>query len=124
MLRLVSTLQRVPPDTLKGGHRTVDFLLAASLALRNADIPGIKYLDQGSRIDPAQIQRQIAETREQIQRTTKLRKTLTKQDDLKSADDGIARLKNEIARLEQTLREPGTYNYVIFDDRLVTVTAK
>ncbi len=80
--------------------------------LRKAGIPGIKYLDQGSRAAPAQVdhlQRQISGL-EDILRQSPERKDVQK---------ALAGRRSELAQAQKT-----TNNYVVFDDKLIDILKK
>lgn len=126
----------------------------ASLALKAAGIPGIKYLDAGSRNKPLKdIKRQFldalpqdADADEVIDLIGKKQFTAQQEAVLKAlqADDWLgfdypaqaisaAYLPDAAARWDMSpelvsaieeSRDDGTYNYVIFDDSLVTVADK
>ncbi len=82
----------------------------ASSALRSAGIPGIKYLDQGSRgvRDPADAQKMLVSARADL---------------AKSPDN--QQLQIAVKQLEKQAAAPGpSHNYVVFDDKLIDVLKK
>jgi hypothetical protein len=78
----------------------------ASEALHKAGIPGIKYLDQGSRVDPAD----IAHLKDEIVIASKYDANSPK----------VVALKEKLAKMER----PGTSNYVVFDDSMIDILKK
>jgi hypothetical protein len=79
--------------------------------LREAGIPGIKYLDQGSRLKPF-----AADRIKQIDRAL-----------AESPSNGTAADEARIAKLQaerEQLSRPETHNFVIFDDKLIRITQK
>jgi len=117
----------------------------ASDYLKSLGIPGIKYLDQGSRANAGYI-RDIREFGESNIRDTQVLETklrekeeliAAKPDDdmlratVKGMDREITQLQNKIAEREQRigemqriLDEESTSNFVIFDDSLIEITHK
>lgn len=83
----------------------------AANKLRDAGIPGIRYLDQGSRIDPAAIERKIA----------------LHEGNLRAGGGSAAERAEWTARIEALkaeLAQPQTHNYVMFDPSLVEIMRK
>ncbi len=91
---------------------------AASQALREAGIPGIKYLDQGSRVDPGMIERakQAAAHFEAVIRGEKNEKYIPGK-----TEEALKMWQNRVKELEAV---PKTHNFVLFDDSLVEITHK
>ena len=107
-------LQKTGADT-RGNQ---DHKLHVSNDLKNAGLPGIKYLDQGSRVpppnlDPDHIKGQIERNRAQAAQTT---------DEAHRADldDDHQILLDRLAKADKMR----TRNYVVFDDKLVNVKRK
>ena len=93
--------------------RKVD-MAGASKALLAAGIPGIRYLDQGSRLNPKTIEEAQARVR------------IAKRDAENAPQNAIYQkiLKDEeqrLAAIEQE-QQKNTYNYVIFDEKLIKIT--
>lgn len=96
-----------------------------SKTLREAGIPGIKYLDAGSRVPSAMARKELADwqaqlpvaERELADATAKGDKWLIgrKKAEVKRVQDGIARVSQEAE---------GTRNYVVFDDNLINIIRK
>lgn len=86
---------------------------ALTAQLRQAGIPGIKYLDQGSRL-PADVNAQIADLTDRISNTAR------HPADPVAAAAQIASDKQALAKLTS----PQTHNYVVFDDNLVNIIKK
>lgn len=83
--------------------------------LRGAGIPGIRYLDEGSR-NP---ERQIADLQEDIARAQ--RGKISHPGRARLIDMDIADTKREIARLQQN---PGTSNYVVWSPEIIEILRK
>jgi hypothetical protein len=83
-----------------------------SATLDKVGVPGIRYLDQGSRVDPAAIQRQIDLHRGNLAAG--------------SAMDAAERQRWEtrIAELQTELTKPQTSNYAVFNDSLIQILRK
>lgn len=79
-------------------------------ALREAGIPGIKYLDQGSR-PPSQTDLAKA-------------KSLLAGAEMNGDLAWIAKQKANVAALEDRISRPPTRNYVVFDDKLIDIMKK
>jgi len=92
-----------------------DHAKAASEALRRAGIPGLKYYDGFSRIGSPQ---SVANTRQKLMKAQE-RLSAWQNSDEAVAGQQLEMLQKEIARLEkylgQQLAEPGTRNYVTWD---------
>jgi hypothetical protein len=86
---------------------------AAHKALSEAGIPGIKYLDQGSR-DPAKM-KELADDLAQYREAAK--HWAATGDDAK-----LATVNKQIEVLEKRLTS--TRNYVVFDDKLISIVKK
>lgn len=100
----LATHKKLPPDK-NGMYRMDDGREAASKALAEAGIPGLKYLDQGSRPQASFS-------------LDSLKGALAKAE---AAGDQaeVAALKAEIAA-----KENPTHNFVVFDDKLIDITHK
>jgi hypothetical protein len=91
----------------------------ASAALREAGIPGIRYLDQGSRlnVNPAQ-QRDLARNLDMAQQELAMAMQSTN-------PEWIARQQAHLAKAEAAMKvPPATSNYVVFDDKLIDILRK
>jgi hypothetical protein len=84
----------------------------ASDALRQAGIPGIRYLDQGSRMDPAAAD--LAGT------ISVLKMGLRKNPDDAALAARVATAEKQLAGM----KSKQTYNYVVFDDKLIDIIKK
>ena len=82
----------------------------AATALREAGIPGIRYLDQGSRPPPQYM-------------LDRARQTLAGAE-AHGDPAWIAKNKAEVARLEELMTKPGTSNYVVFDPGIIDILRK
>jgi hypothetical protein len=79
----------------------------ASNAFRDAGIPGIRYLDQGSRNAAPNIsffQRHL--------------------DDARASGDATAIKQAEARLAEEKAKDTGTHNYVVFNDKLIEIMKK
>ena len=87
----------------------------ASRRLREAGIPGIKYLDQGSRARPdaALIKQRLAESQQELAQAEKA-----------GNKEEIAYHKQHVDQWQHKLDNPGTRNYVVFDDKLIDILKK
>jgi len=88
----------------------------AEKELRQAGIPGIKYLDQGSRRTPfTGMQRSQMEARINSLKA-----------DIASGGGNQELMKNQLANMEHELAAaaPPTRNYVVFDDKLISIVKK
>ncbi len=105
---------------------------AASEALRDAGIPGIKYHDQGSRNgDSAKLEHSIAAVQKQIA-DVEAHVALNRNNPsvlpafFERQEQDLAQLRATLDRYKARLAELGkpTRNYVVFDDKLVRITHK
>jgi hypothetical protein len=96
----------------------------ASMALREAGIPGIKYLDQGSRAPkniPAAVQESIdAGGKELAHLNAMLKIRPERADELQPRIDAVTADLNQL----QKQFDPPTHNYVVFDDKLIDIIKK
>lgn len=100
----------------------------ASKILKEAGIPGIKYLDQGSRakLDPRTLQdikdieNSIAQSKEKIEKASK-RYDEFNRETIKLETEALRDLERELETLKQG-QEKDTYNYVIFDPSIIEIT--
>jgi hypothetical protein len=83
----------------------------ATEVLRQAGIPGIRYLDQGSRPP-----RSLADTQQSIDYYK----------DMLAKDPGSQFAKDQLAQYQADLDKyhKGTHNYVVFDDKLIDILKK
>jgi hypothetical protein len=111
---------------------------AAAAALRDAGVPGVRYLDQGSRRFPAMYQADLAKAQAEVADLSGALKTA--QDALQNVDPGSrahnslsldalnhsSNLETAQARLDRLLQNPveATSNYVTFDPALITILRK
>lgn len=84
---------------------------AATEALREAGIPGIKYLDQGSRTA-----RSLADTQDSIKYYSDI---LRNEPNNKFAADQLAQYQADLKK-----HETGSHNYVVFNDKLIDILRK
>ena len=97
----------------------------ASSFLKEAGIPGIKYLDAGSRVPSAMAKKELAEWQAQLPIAEKeLADAVARGDSWLVArkQDEVQRVKNGIAAASKEAE--GTRNYVVFDDRLISIIRK
>ena len=96
----------------------------ASEALLSIGINGIRYLDQGSRVDPKDIAK-AAELRTEVAQLTE---TIAKNEGKEWAErkmftDWLAASKRDLAAMEKLIEvNKTTYNYVVFDENLIKIT--
>lgn len=93
--------------------------------LREKGIPGIKYLDAGSRVPSAMAKKELAEWQAQLPIAEKeLADAVARGDSWLVArkQDEVQRVKNGIAAASGAAE--GTRNYVVFDDRLISIIRK
>jgi hypothetical protein len=84
-------------------------------AFRQAGIPGIKYLDQGSRrMSDAQIAAEIKASQADLEYLHKM----------KGDQNQIADLEDRILRLNEQYKQPQSRNYVVFDDKMIDILKK
>lgn len=120
---LLPPLPPEPPGAPRGWgfvQRGDEGQKAASLALREAGIRGIKYLDQGSRRNPAQIdalKKSIAENEKRLADIESGRGDPSK----RGFVEGELRTLRDLLKREM---ESESYNYVIFDEADVAIEAK
>lgn len=98
---------------------------AAAKALSEAGIPGIKYLDAGSRVSPAMAAKELADWKAQLPIAEQELADAIKRNDKwlvgrKQAE--VQRVKDGLA--QATKGAEGTRNYVVFDDRLISIVRK
>jgi hypothetical protein len=97
---------------------TADPQLIASHKLSEAGIPGIKYLDQGSRapggLNRTQLQNKISVLRDDVARSEK------------TGEGNLPRMREILSSHENALAamKPETRNYVVFDDKLIDIMKK
>lgn len=109
----------------EGSYNMLQSLLGASPkatseALREQGIPGIRYLDQGSRRrTDEQIKSHIADVEESIARWENENNTTEQGRDLM-----LKSKREELQALNRELANPQTYNYVIFDEARIKITAE
>lgn len=116
------------PRTLTGGQWLARYTkdpAKMSAALKERGIPGVKYLDAGSRVPSAMAKKELDGWKEQLAYAeTELAKarangerhrTSYYEGEVKRVQDGIARVQKEA---------DGTRNYVVFDDQLVSILKK
>lgn len=123
-------LNTVETRTGRDAYRRLAFLRggedrAASLALRDAGIPGIKYLD-GSTRNAAPVRVSVIETGGQwrvVARDLNISRTGGSEN---IVADRLFQTKAEAEEFAQAERDRdrGSYNYVIFDDSLVEIRGK
>lgn len=113
----LTTYKKTKPNE-KGFYHTDDGREAASRALAEVGIPGIRYLDQGSRFPAdAELQKRLQES------IVEEEKKLANETDPAE----IKYIKERIEGYKETLAQanaPQTRNYVIFDDKLVKIIEK
>jgi hypothetical protein len=106
-----------------------DVAPAAAQSLKKAGIPGIKYLDQGSREyerKTADYDVVIKQEEEILERMLKAHPGYAKRVGAEQANLEIDRQKATIARFKSeaaSIPKP-TYNYVVFDDKLIDIVKK
>lgn len=103
---------RIANDVLPLGQATEENI---TKTMREAGIPGIKYLDQGSRFAGTQ---GVAHLQDQISQLQDMLKTAPaeKAPDIQRA---LAGRQSELAQAQN-----GTRNYVVFDDKLIDIMKK
>lgn len=89
----------------------------ASATLREAGIPGIKYLDQGSRLPDKELQYALAENRKDLAKA----RASGDPERIKAEEQRVAAIEAQIAQNESVGR---TRNHVVFDDKLIRITHK
>ena len=96
-----------------------------SQALAEAGIPGIKFLDAGSRVPSAMAKKELADWQAQLPLAEKELADATARGDKwlasrKQAE--VQRVRDGISRVSQ--EADGTRNYVVFDDKLISIVKK
>jgi hypothetical protein len=89
--------------------------------LREAGVPGIKYLDQGSRFDPAALQSRVDELRNVVREHEK---GIARGHEVEARQAQLPQWQDDLARAEAELRQGQTHNYVVFDDKLIDILRK
>ena len=93
--------------------------------LRDAGIPGIKYMDQGSRgivtlpDEIARSEKFIAQTNAQLPQIKKLGDQA-----YRNAADNIASEQRKIEAWKKQIEQGGSHNYVVFDDKTIDILKK
>jgi len=105
-------------DSRSGGDMLGEFgdnPAAASQALRDAGIKGIRYEDAGSRFDPAEARRELTTLEEELGFVTR-----------SPAPDPVAirNLERQIGDLKSKLDRPQTSNLVVFDEDTISILKK
>ncbi len=93
--------------------------------LRKAGIPGIKYLDAGSRVPSAMAKKELSEWQAQLPLAEKELADATARGDqwlISRKQAEVQRVKDGIARVSK--EADGTRNYVVFDDKLISIVKK
>lgn len=87
--------------------------------LHQAGIPGIKYLDQGSRrLTDAEIREEIERIKDTEERARKFGQAAA------PGSIGPTAAAESIARWEAQIGKPFTHNFVVFDDKLIDIARK
>ena len=97
---------------------------AASESLLKAGIKGIRYLDQGSRVNPKDIAK-LQELRTEVQQLTEtIEKNAGKEwAERKMFTDWLVASSRDLASMEKFVEvNKTTYNYVVFDENLIKIT--
>jgi hypothetical protein len=94
---------------------------AVSELLGREGIPGIKYLDQGSRFDPAALQSRVDELRNVVREHEK---GIARGHEVEARQAQLPQWREDLARAEAELRQGQTSNYVVFDDKLIDILRK
>ena len=97
----------------------------ATQALKEAGIPGIKFLDAGSRVPSAMAKKELADWQAQLPLAKKELADATARGDkwlISRKQDEVQRVKDGISRVSQ--EADGTRNYVVFDDKLISIVKK
>lgn len=91
----------------------------ASAALREAGIPGIKYFDQGSRVNPVKAKAELDEAKSALA-------MVEKQPAGPGRDQRLAQLRDwhDAAAKQHAYAQNPTRNYVVFDDKLIDILKK
>jgi hypothetical protein len=96
-------------------------------ALADAGVPGIRYLDQGSRFQPANLPNNpmANEARQFLEQAGgDVNKALQLFRDSNPAERYATTERDEIAKVIRSAANPETRNYVAFDDRLIEILRK
>jgi hypothetical protein len=110
---------------MAGGNRPSEQQITAQL--REAGIPGIRYLDQGSRTDVRKSLEELPRWQAQLETA---QKTLADAHDQGASPRDIAAHAAEVQRVQNGIDrvsghiEGATRNYVIFDDSLISILKK
>jgi hypothetical protein len=117
-----AAVNRVAPQVLdtalgQGAHSLVGDLhgldkAGVSNALREAGIPGIKYLDQGSRWDPARAMAELTQTKADYAKW---------QNRPDATPDLLKSFEKRIGEIEGQINSPRSSNYVVFDDSIIDI---
>lgn len=97
----------------------------AAQRLKEAGIPGIKYLDAGSRVPSAMAKKELSEWQAQLPLAEKELADATARGDqwlISRKQAEVQRVKDGIARVSK--EADGTRNYVVFDDKLISIVKK
>lgn len=97
----------------------------ASAILAGKGIPGIKYLDAGSRVPSAMAKKELSEWQTQLPLAEKELADATARGDkwlISRKQAEVQRVKDGIARVSK--EADGTHNYVVFDDKLISIVKK
>ena len=105
----------LPGDTSEGGFPKKE----AAQFLHRLGIPGIKYLDQGSRIPKEEIARAEDAVRRAQETVEQEKKVGSSPAEIKAAEDFVQYKQAHLDKLNNP-----TSNFVIFDDSLIEITHK
>ena len=100
---------------------------AASNALKGAGIPGIKYLDKGSRFHPANLPNNpIANEARKFLEVSggDASKALTAFNASNPGERFVTTERNEVRKVIEAAARAQTKNYVVFDDRIISIAKK
>ncbi len=96
-----------------------------SKLLHEAGIPGIKYLDAGSRrFDPEQIKTNIAAVKTNIETAKRNAASASTPEFAEGYLDRVKQHEQNLQELEAELAAGPSYNYVIFDPKNLKITAR
>jgi len=93
--------------------------------MNSKGIPGIKYLDAGSRVPSAMAKKELSEWQTQLPLAEKELADATARGDkwlISRKQAEVQRVRDGISRVSQ--EADGTRNYVVFDDRLISIIRK
>lgn len=110
--------------TMRGKFRENASAKTANV-LKEAGIPGIKYLDAGSRVPSAMAKKELADWQAQLPLAEKELADATARGDkwlISRKQAEVQRVKDGIARVSK--EADGTRNYVVFDDKLISIVKK